>query len=115
MDPIEQRVRESLRQRAEGVEPTPTLYQGVQRRIARRQRLRVASWSLAGVAAIAAAAVIVPNVLDGGTPGPRRSPTPPTWSSHRRVRLPPATPPTRCSPSRVGRSCSPTSTPATGM
>ncbi|MEX0835929.1 MAG: hypothetical protein WD010_07545 [Nitriliruptor sp.] len=68
MDPIEQRVRDSLRARAEGVEPTPSLYQGVQQRIGRRQRLRVASWSLAGVAAIAAAAVIVPTILDAGPP-----------------------------------------------
>jgi hypothetical protein len=65
MEPIEKRVRESLRARAEDAEPTPYLYRGVQDRISRRQRLRVAAWSLAGVAAVAAAVVVVPNLVAG--------------------------------------------------
>lgn len=63
MDPIEQRVRESLQARADDVEPTPHLYRGVQERISRRQRLRAVWWSLAGAAAVAAAVLVVPTVL----------------------------------------------------
>jgi hypothetical protein len=79
MDPIEQRVRESLQARAEDVEPTPHLYRGVQERIGRRQRLRVAAWSLAGLAAVAAAVLVVPTVLanlDQRTPEVADTPDP---------------------------------------
>jgi hypothetical protein len=79
MEPIEQRVRESLQARAESVEPTPHLYRRVQERISRRQRLRVAVWSLAGAAAVAAAVLAVPTILgdlDRRTPEVADTPEP---------------------------------------
>jgi hypothetical protein len=63
---IEDLVRDSLRQRAQDVEPTPALWLEVDRRVTRRRRFRVATWSLAGVAAALAAVAIVPGLLPGG-------------------------------------------------
>jgi predicted MFS family arabinose efflux permease len=51
MDRIETLIRESLAARAQDVEPTPALYQQVQRKVARRQRWRIAVWTLAGATA----------------------------------------------------------------
>ncbi|WP_052666060.1 hypothetical protein [Nitriliruptor alkaliphilus] len=67
MDPIEQRVRDSLRARAEGAEPTPQLYRGVQARIARRRRQKLLAWVPAGAAALGVA-VAVPFLLTSGGP-----------------------------------------------
>jgi hypothetical protein len=69
MTRIEDLVRDSLRQRAEDVEPTPALWREVDRRIARRRRFQVVSWSLAGVAAALAALIVLPGVLGGNGPG----------------------------------------------
>jgi hypothetical protein len=66
---IEDLVRDSLRQRAEDVEPTPALWREVDRRIARRRRFQLTSWSLAGVAAALAALIVLPGVLGGNGPG----------------------------------------------
>jgi hypothetical protein len=69
MTRIEDLVRDSLRQRAEDVEPTPALWREVDRRIARRRRFQVASWSLAAVAAALAAVMVLPGLFDGNGPG----------------------------------------------
>jgi hypothetical protein len=66
MSRIEDLVRGSLRQRAEDVEPTPALWREVDRRIARRRRLHVTSWSVSLVAAALAAFLVVPGLLAGG-------------------------------------------------
>lgn len=65
MDPIEQRIRASLRARAEDAEPTAHLYRGVQGRIARRRRKRLLAWVPAGAAALGVA-VAVPMLLTSG-------------------------------------------------
>jgi hypothetical protein len=70
MDPIEQRVRESLRARAGDAEPTPHLYRGVQDRIARRRRQKLLAWVPAGAAALGVA-VAIPLLLTGGPEVPR--------------------------------------------
>lgn len=67
MDPIEQRVRDSLRARAEGAEPTPHLYRGVQARIARRRRQKLLAWVPASAAALGVA-VAIPFLLTSGGP-----------------------------------------------
>jgi hypothetical protein len=69
MDRVEQLVRDSLRTRAEDVEPTPHLYRGVQDRIARRRRRTIATWVPAGAVALGVA-VVLPSVLDTGTQVP---------------------------------------------
>jgi hypothetical protein len=69
MDRVEQLVRDSLRARAEDVEPTPHLYRGVQERIARRRRRTLAAWVPAGAVALGVA-IAVPFVLDTGTQVP---------------------------------------------
>ncbi len=69
MDRIEQLVRDSLQTRARDVEPTPALWREVERRIARRRRQRVITWSLAGAAAAAAAVLVVPALV-GTVTGP---------------------------------------------
>lgn len=63
---IEDLVRDSLRHRAQDVEPTPALWREVDRRIARRRRSVVLSWSMAGAAAAIAALVVVPGLLAEG-------------------------------------------------
>ncbi len=68
MHRIEDLVRDSLRQRAEDVEPTPALWRGVDRRIARRRRFRVTSWAMAAVAAALTAFVVVPGLLGDTDP-----------------------------------------------
>ena len=71
MEELERKLRESLQARAGDVEPTPALWTQVQAKVARRSRWHAAVWALAGVAAVAVAAVVVPQVLDRGTgPGP---------------------------------------------
>lgn len=70
MDPIEQRVRDSLRQRADDVDAATSAYTDVERHIARHRRRRAAGWTVAGVAAVAAAVAIVPNLLAIGDPAP---------------------------------------------
>jgi hypothetical protein len=70
MSPIEDRIRTSLQQRAEDVEPTPALWQEVDRRITRRRWRTVGVWSLAGVAAALAAVVVVPGLVGSTTPTP---------------------------------------------
>ncbi len=64
MTRIEQRVRDSLQARATDVEPTPDLWDAVDRRITRRRRVRVTAWALAGAAALAAV-LVVPGLLTG--------------------------------------------------
>ncbi|MFP4636529.1 MAG: hypothetical protein ACLFRD_11760, partial [Nitriliruptoraceae bacterium] len=79
MEGIEDRLRTSLRQRAEDVEPTPALWRSVQARISRRRRGVVLSWSLAGAAAAVAALAVVPSalqLLDDGPSGPSVAETP---------------------------------------
>ncbi|MTV25896.1 hypothetical protein FTX61_10815 [Nitriliruptoraceae bacterium ZYF776] len=86
MDPIERQVRESLRTRADDVEPTPALWREVDRRLARRRRLRAWTW-LPVAASLIAAAVAIPMVVGGdevpriddvlGTDGPEETPTDP--------------------------------------
>jgi hypothetical protein len=69
MTRIEDLVSDSLRQRAEDVEPTPALWREVDRRIARRRRFQVTSWSMAAVAAALAAFVVLPGLFGGNGPG----------------------------------------------
>lgn len=63
MDPFEDRIRASLSERADDVEPTPALYREVQRRVDRRRR-RALVWAPVGAAV--AAAVAIPLVLTSG-------------------------------------------------
>jgi len=67
MTRIEDLVRDSLRQRAEDVEPTPALWHEVDRRMARHRRFQVTAWSLAAVTA-AVGLVVVPGLLGGTDP-----------------------------------------------
>lgn len=69
MDPIEQRLRTSLHERAEDVEATPQLWQEVDRRLRRRQRWTAWSWVAVSAAAAVAAVVVVPGLLPD-TAGP---------------------------------------------
>jgi hypothetical protein len=63
MERMEQLIRESLEARAHDVEPTPALWLEVDRRVARRRRFQVVSWSLAGVTAVLAAVLAVPAIV----------------------------------------------------
>jgi hypothetical protein len=63
MERMEQLIRESLEARAQDVEPTPALWLEVDRRVARRRRFRVLTWSLAGAAAAMLAVFAVPAVI----------------------------------------------------
>jgi hypothetical protein len=63
MERMEQLIRESLQARAQDVEPTPALWLEVDRRVARRRRYQVLSWSLAGAAAVVAAVLAVPAIV----------------------------------------------------
>ena len=66
MKDIERRLRESLRARAGDVEPTPLLWERVEQRI-RRDRWRVWALAAAGTAAaVLAAVVVVPGLVDDG-------------------------------------------------
>jgi hypothetical protein len=76
MERMEQLIRESLEARAHDVEPTPALWLEVDRRVARRRRLQVVSWSLAGATAVLAAVLAVPAVV-GLFPGPDTIEIPP--------------------------------------
>lgn len=82
MTDIEQRVRASLTARAADIAPTPELWREVDRRIARRRRVRVAAWSLAGAAAIVAGVLVLPGFLGTSLDVPEIDPiqTPPTPS-----------------------------------
>jgi len=71
MQRVEELIRESLQARAQDVEPTPALWREVDRRVARRSRFQVLTWSLAGATAALAAVLAVPAILaqvTGGTP-----------------------------------------------
>jgi hypothetical protein len=63
MERMEQLIRDSLEARALDVEPTPALWLEVDRRVARRRRFQVVSWSLAGVTAVLAAVLAVPAIV----------------------------------------------------
>jgi hypothetical protein len=66
-DQLEQLLRESLHDRAVDVEPTPALWQEVDRRRLARLRwrtMRVWSGALASAAAVVAAVVVLPTLLD---------------------------------------------------
>jgi hypothetical protein len=63
MERMEELIRQSLQARAQDVEPTPALWLEVDRRVARRRRLQVVTWSLAGVAAAVLAVFAVPAVI----------------------------------------------------
>jgi hypothetical protein len=63
MERMEELIRQSLQARAQDVEPTPALWLEVDRRVARRRRFQVVSWSLAGVAAAVLAVFAVPAVI----------------------------------------------------
>jgi hypothetical protein len=76
MERMEQLIRESLQARAQDVEPTPALWLEVDRRVARRRRFQVLSWSLAGAAAVVAAVLAVPAIV-GLFDGPEQLEIPP--------------------------------------
>jgi hypothetical protein len=82
MRDIEQELRESLQARAQDVRPDPETWNRVQRRIRRRQTVRVALGGLAAAAAVVVAAVVLPGVLRGTLvdidTGPADQPTAPT-------------------------------------
>ncbi|MFA9432141.1 hypothetical protein [Egicoccus sp. AB-alg2] len=63
MDRIEELIRESLQTRAQDVEPTPALWLEVDRRVARRKRFQVVTWSLAGATAALAGVLVVPAIV----------------------------------------------------
>jgi hypothetical protein len=63
MERMEALIRQSLEARAQDVEPTPALWLEVDRRVARRRRLQVLTWSLAGAAAAVLAVFAVPAIL----------------------------------------------------
>jgi len=77
MDRIEQQVRDSLQARAHDVEPTPHLWDEVDRRITRRQRVRLGAWVLAGAAAVVVAVVAVPGLLGSSVLVPEVDPAGP--------------------------------------
>ena len=62
-DAVEQRLRTMLRDRAEDVEPTPALYERVQRDIDRAQRRPLWVGVAVAAAAVAAAVAVVPGIL----------------------------------------------------
>lgn len=63
MDRLEELLRASLAERAEDVEPTPVLWDRVQRRITRRRWLTATAWVAGGATAVLAAATVLPSVL----------------------------------------------------
>ncbi|MEX2551313.1 MAG: hypothetical protein WD638_13920 [Nitriliruptoraceae bacterium] len=63
MTPIEERLRVSLSERAADVEPTPHLWQEVDRRITRRRWLRASVYAVVGATAAIVAAMVVPGVV----------------------------------------------------
>lgn len=79
MTDIEQRLRDSLTARSTDVEPTPALWQEVDRRVTRRRRLRVAGWSLVGATAIVVGVLVLPGLVGTGLTVPDIEPveTPP--------------------------------------
>lgn len=81
MSPIEDRLRASLRDRAEDVEATPHLWAEVDRRVARRRRWTAWSWVAATAAVAITAVVVAPALLPDATgpeiadrPGPVEDP-----------------------------------------
>ncbi|MFA9447137.1 hypothetical protein [Egicoccus sp. AB-alg6-2] len=64
MDRVEELIRESLKARAQDVEPTPMLWLEVDRRVSRRKRFQAVTWSLAGATAVLAGVLGVPAILD---------------------------------------------------
>lgn len=74
-------LRTSLHERADDVEPTPELWQQVQRRVARRRAMPLLVWTAAGVAAAVTAVAVVPGLVDRMDEGfvidPAQSPTAP--------------------------------------
>ncbi len=69
MDPLEERLSRSLEERAGDVEPTPALWQRVDRRIARRRRAVVLGWVGATAAAVLVGLAVIPPLLpDVGVP-----------------------------------------------
>lgn len=77
MDELERKIRDSLQQRSRDVEPTPALWDRVERRIGRRRWLTAGAWALGTAAAVLAAVAVVPNLV-GGTTGPDIAERPPT-------------------------------------
>ncbi len=63
MTPIEERLRVSLSERAADVEPTPHLWQEVDRRITRRRWLRASVYAVVGATAALAAVLVLPGVV----------------------------------------------------
>ena len=79
---LEQRLRASLQERADDVEPTPALWQAVEGKAMRRNRWRVGVMALGAAAAVAVAVLAVPALLDGpfrvdDVPPPMGTPTEP--------------------------------------
>lgn len=68
MNELERRLRESLRARAEDVEPTPELWSEVQERRERKRRVRWIGAVAAAAAAVVVAVVAVPFALDALQP-----------------------------------------------
>jgi hypothetical protein len=63
MERMEELIRQSLEARAQDVEPTPALWLEVDRRVARRRRFQVLTWSLAGATAAVLAVFAVPAAI----------------------------------------------------
>ncbi len=63
MTPIEERLRVSLSERAADVQPTPHLWQEVDRRITRRRWLRASVYAVVGATAALAAVLVLPGVV----------------------------------------------------
>ncbi|MBW3657600.1 MAG: hypothetical protein KY457_03105 [Actinobacteria bacterium] len=78
---LETMLRTSLYERADDVEPTPELWQQVQRRVARRRVMPLLVWTAAGVAAAVTAVAVVPGLVERSGEGfvidPAQSPTAP--------------------------------------
>lgn len=72
----EHQLRATLHARAEDVVATPHLYRQVERRIGRRRRLRIVTWSTAATAAVLAAAVALPQLVGSPTPDVAEVPGP---------------------------------------
>lgn len=62
-DRLEERLRASLRARAEDVEPTPYLWERVDDRIRRRRWAPALGWALGAAALVLAAVVVVPQLV----------------------------------------------------
>src|SRR5680860_456719 len=63
MTPIEERLRVSLSERAADVQPTPHLWQEVDRRITRRRWLRASLFAVVGATAALVAVLVLPGVV----------------------------------------------------